>query len=734
MFRKHLRQREFKIFSYLIVCGSGNKKTMLESKKFSTEIAGRQLVVETGLLAQQAGGSVTVQYGDTMVLATATMSSKKISGIDYFPLMVDYEEKYYAAGKIKGSRFIKREGRPSDDAILTARLIDRTIRPLFDERMRNEVQVIVTVLSVDQENDPDVVSIIAASLALGISNIPWNGPVAGIRIGKNGNGLEINPPKETYHTSSLDLVVSGTEEKINMIEAGANEVPEEEMAEAIKKAFEEIQKINAFEKKVIQEIGKEKTQIEFIEPDESYKKGIISFLNNEELEKAFYLKEKKEREEKMSSIKDKMKEYLEDKFTDKEELIKREMEADLIFENYLNETLHRKVLENDERPDGRKLDEIRNIDCQTGLLPRTHGSGLFTRGDTQALTVVTLGAPGAEQIIDTMETDEKKRYIHHYNFPPYSVGEVRFLKGPGRREIGHGALAEKALVPVIPSKEDFPYTILLVSEILGSNGSSSMASTCGSTLALMHAGVPIKKPVSGIAMGIIIGKNGEYKVLSDIQGPEDHWGDMDFKIAGTEDGITAMQLDVKIDGITPEMVEKVFKQAYKNRVFILGKIAEAIKKPNENLSPFAPRIITIKINPDKIRDVIGPGGKVINEIIDETGVEIDIEDDGNVFITAKDEQSGQKAREWVENLTREVKVGEIFQGKIVKIMDFGAFTELLPGQDGLIHISEISDKRVEKVGDHLKVGQIVPVKVKAIDAQGKISLTMKNLEKEEEKK
>ena len=707
---------------------------MLESKKFSTEIAGRQLVVETGLLAQQAGGSVTVQYGDTMVLATATMSSKKISGIDYFPLMVDYEEKYYAAGKIKGSRFIKREGRPSDDAILTARLIDRTIRPLFDERMRNEVQVIVTVLSVDQENDPDVVSIIAASLALGISNIPWNGPVAGIRIGKNGNGLEINPPKETYHTSSLDLVVSGTEEKINMIEAGANEVPEEEMAEAIKKAFEEIQKINAFEKKVIQEIGKEKTQIEFIEPDESYKKGIISFLNNEELEKAFYLKEKKEREEKMSSIKDKMKEYLEDKFTDKEELIKREMEADLIFENYLNETLHRKVLENDERPDGRKLDEIRNIDCQTGLLPRTHGSGLFTRGDTQALTVVTLGAPGAEQIIDTMETDEKKRYIHHYNFPPYSVGEVRFLKGPGRREIGHGALAEKALVPVIPSKEDFPYTILLVSEILGSNGSSSMASTCGSTLALMHAGVPIKKPVSGIAMGIIIGKNGEYKVLSDIQGPEDHWGDMDFKIAGTEDGITAMQLDVKIDGITPEMVEKVFKQAYKNRVFILGKIAEAIKKPNENLSPFAPRIITIKINPDKIRDVIGPGGKVINEIIDETGVEIDIEDDGNVFITAKDEQSGQKAREWVENLTREVKVGEIFQGKIVKIMDFGAFTELLPGQDGLIHISEISDKRVEKVGDHLKVGQIVPVKVKAIDAQGKISLTMKNLEKEEEKK
>ncbi len=703
---------------------------MLEAKKFSTEIAGKQLIVEAGLLAQQAGGSVTVRYGDTMVLATATMSSRKVTGIDYFPLMVDYEEKYYAAGKIKGSRFIKREGRPSDDAVLTSRLIDRTIRPLFDERMRNEVQVITTVLSIDHENAPDIIALIAASLALGISNIPWAGPVAAVRIGKGAEGFVVNPPISSYPDSQLDLLVSGTEERINMMEAGAKELPDAEMFEAIKKAFDVIKEINVFEKKVIKEIGKEKAQIDFIEPEEAFKKGILSFFDNEGLEDAFYTKTKKEQEEKMNAIKEKMKEYLEDKFTDKEELAKRKAEADLVFENYLNEVLHRRILEKDERPDGRKLDEIRSIDCQTGLLPRTHGSGLFTRGDTQALTVATLGAPGAEQIVDTMETDEKKRYIHYYNFPPYSVGEVRFLRGPGRREIGHGALAEKALAPMIPSKEEFPYTILLMSEILGSNGSSSMASTCGSTLALMDAGVPIKKPVSGIAMGIVTGKDGEYKVLSDIQGPEDHWGDMDFKIAGTKDGITAMQLDVKIDGITPDMVEKVFTQAYDNRVFILGKIAEALEAPRKELSQYAPRIIIITINPDKIRDVIGPGGKVINEIIDATGVEIDIEDDGHVFITAKDEKSGQEAKTWVENLTREVKAGEIFEGKIVKIMDFGAFTELLPGQDGLIHISEISDKRVEKVSDHLKVGQIVPVRVKEVDPQGKISLTMKNVNKE----
>ncbi len=703
---------------------------MLEAKKFSTEIAGKQLVVEAGLLAQQAGGSVTVRYGDTMVLSTATMSSRKVTEIDYFPLMVDYEEKYYAAGKIKGSRFIKREGRPSDDAVLTSRLIDRTIRPLFDERMRNEVQVIATVLSIDHENDPDLVALIAASLAIGISDIPWAGPVAAVRIGKNGEELVTNPLMESYPDSQLNLLVSGTEERINMMEAGANELPDSEMFEAIKQAFDVIKEIAVFEKKIIKEIGKEKAQIEFIEPEKDFKKGIISFLDNEGLENAFYTKEKKEQDEKMGAIKEKMGEYLTDKFTDEDELAKKKAEADLVFEQYLNDVLHRRILEKDERPDGRKLDEVRSIDCQTNLLPRTHGSGLFTRGDTQALTVATLGAPGAEQIVDTMEADEKKRYIHYYNFPPYSVGEVRFLRGPGRREIGHGALAEKALIPMIPSKEEFPYTILLMSEILGSNGSSSMASTCGSTLALMDAGVPIKKPVSGIAMGIVTGEKGEFKVLSDIQGPEDHWGDMDFKIAGTKDGITAMQLDVKIDGITPDMVEKVFSQAYDNRVFILGKIAETLEVPKKKLSPYAPSIITININPDKIRDVIGPGGKMINEIIDTTGVEIDIEDDGSVFITAKDGESGQQAREWVEKLTKEVQIDEIYDGKIVKIMDFGAFTEILPGRDGLIHISEISDKRVEKVEDHLKVGQIVQVRVKEVDPQGKISLTMKNVNKE----
>lgn len=696
----------------------------MEPKKFTTEINGKELSVETGRLAKQAGGSVTVQYGETIVLATATMSPNKVAGIDYFPLMVEYEERYYAGGKIKGSRFIKREGRPSDESILNARLVDRTIRPLFDERMRNEVQVVITVLSIDHENTPNILAIIGASLALGISNIPWNGPVAAVRVGKKDENLIINPVNGELKNSPVNLLISGTEEKINMLEAGANEFPEKEMAQAINFGFEEVVKINQFQKEIIKKIGEEKTKVELTNPSDEFIEKVRFLFKKNKLEEAFYSKDKKEKEMKMAEIKEKMENWLEENYSE-EELKKRKVEADLIYENYLNEVLHKKVLESDLRPDGRGLDEVRLINCQVGLLPRTHGSGLFNRGETQALTIATLGAPGAEQLIENMETEEKKRYMHHYNFPPYCVGEVRFMRGPGRREIGHGALAEKALLPMIPDKEAFPYTIRLVSEVLSSNGSSSMASTCGSTLALMNAGVPIKKPVSGIAMGIITGENGEYKILTDIQGPEDHWGDMDFKVAGTKDGITALQMDVKIDGITPEITQEVFDQAYKARMEIMEVMLKAIAEPNKKLSPYAPMIETIKINPDKIRTVIGPGGKMINEIIDETNTEIDIEDDGTIFITAENQEDGNQAKEWIENLTHEVKAEEIFKGKVVKIADFGAFVEILPGQDGLVHISEIDDKRVEKVEDHLKVGQIVTVKVKEIDKMGRINLTIK---------
>lgn len=699
---------------------------MKEIKRFSATLAGRELIVETGLLARQANGSVTVRYGDTVVLATATMSERKAQGIDYFPLMVDYEEKYYASGKIKGSRFIKREGRPSDEAILTARLIDRTIRPLFDERMRNEVQVVVTVLSIDQENDPDVVAIIAASLALGISNIPWAGPVAAVRVGKVEASLLVNPKIEQFPASQVDLVVSGTEEKINMIEAGAKELPDNEMVEAISLAFKEIKQICAFEKDIISQIGLEKAEIELTTPSAEFTQEIVTILKEKNLSDAFYTKDKKEQRAKMKEIKEAAEKFVAEKYADDPEIGKRRAELDLIYENTLNEILHDRILEKDERPDGRALDEVRPIECRVGLLPRTHGTGLFTRGETQALTVATLGAPGAEQTVETMELEEKKRYMHHYNFPAYSVGEVRPNRGPGRREIGHGALAERALDPMIPSKEDFPYTIRLVSEVLSSNGSSSMASTCGSTLALMDAGVPIKKPVSGIAMGIVV-KDGKHKVLSDIQGPEDHWGDMDFKIAGTKDGITALQMDVKIDGITPKIIAQVFEQAYKNRMHIMEKILGAIEAPRTELSQYAPRIITITINPDKIRDVIGPGGKMINEIIDNTGVEIDIEDSGMVFITAENAEAGQKAKQWIENITREVKPGEIFKGKVTRILNFGAFVEILPKQEGLVHISEMADYRVAQVEDIVKVGMIVPVKVKEIDKQGRINLSMKGL-------
>jgi polyribonucleotide nucleotidyltransferase len=694
----------------------------MDQKKWSLQIGGRILEIETGLLAGQANGAVTVRYGDTVVLATAVMSkgASRVSG--YFPLMVDFEERYYAAGKIKGSRFIKREGRPSDDAVLSGRAVDRTVRPLFNHRMRNDVQVIVTVLSYDGENDPDTLAIVAASTALAISNIPWNGPVAAVRVGKAKDEFVLNPiTNGELAEGELDLLISGSADKINMIESGAMEISEEEMLRAFTFGQEAIKKIVGFILEIQKEVGKEKSVPTLVAGTPEFEAKVKEILLAENLAEALYNKDKKVIEEKLSLIQDKVKEYI--KATFPEDFDKLKEVAEIVFEEVSDEIVHQNILEKELRPDSRKLDEIRHIECRTGILPRTHGTGLFTRGETQALTVTTLGSPGDQQIIDTMEVDMKKRYIHHYNFPPYSVGEVRPMRGPGRREVGHGALAEKALVPVLPSKEDFPYTILLVSEILSSNGSSSMASTCGSTLSLMDAGVPIKRPVSGIAMGIIVGENDKFKILTDIQGLEDHYGDMDFKVAGTEKGITAMQMDVKVDGVTLEMLSAVLTQSHQNRLEILKKITDVLPAPRVEMSQYAPRIITMQINPEKIRNVIGSGGKIINEIIDQTGVQIDIEDSGMIFITSPDQVSAAKAKEWIDNLTHEVKSGEIFNAKVTRIMAFGAFAEILPGQEGLIHISEIAERRIEKVEDVLSVGDIVRVKVKEIDSQGRINLS-----------
>jgi polyribonucleotide nucleotidyltransferase len=695
---------------------------MQGAKQWSLQVGGRELTIETGLLAGQANGAVTVRYGDTVVLGTAVMSQSMSRITGYFPLMVDFEERYYAAGKIKGSRFIKREGRPSDDAILSGRAVDRTIRPLFNSRMRNEVQVVTTVLSYDGENDPDLVAMIAASAALTLSDIPWNGPIGAVRVGLVNNTLVLNPSSEERTSSALDLLLSGTADKINMIECGASEIVEEQMTEAFRFGHEAIQKIARFIETVRADVGKEKRAAALLVGSEAFEGAMKEFLGKAGLPEALYLRPKAAMAERVAAIQKEAAEHAAVTFP--EEPNQAEV-LSLILEELSDKTLHENILERDLRPDGRRLNELRPLSATVGVLPRTHGTGLFQRGETQVLTVTTLGAPGDEMVVDTMETDEKKRYMHFYNFPAYSVGEIKPMRGPGRREVGHGALAEKALLPVLPSKEDFPYTIHLVSEVLSSNGSSSMASTCGSTLSLMDAGVPIRKPVSGIAMGVITGSAGRFKVLTDIQGLEDHYGDMDFKVAGTKDGITAMQMDVKIDGLTPDMLGVALKQAKEARLEIMEVIQAALPEPRKEMSPYAPRIITLHINPEKIRDVIGPGGKMINQIIDETGVSIDIEDDGSVFITSTDETSAKEAVDWIRNITREVTVGELFHGRITRIMNFGAFAEVLPNQEGLIHISELADYRVAKVEDVVKVGDVVPVIVKEIDSQGRINLSLK---------
>jgi len=695
---------------------------MPEIKKYSLDLAGETLKIEIGKLAGQADGAVVAQLGDTVVLATAVMSKNQKIGADFLPLTVDYEEKYYARGKILGSRFMRREGRPSEEAILNARLIDRAIRPLFDQSIRNEVQIVTTVLSVDEKNDPDILAINAASIALMISDIPWNGPVAAIRIGQAHDKWIVNPAFSEREESIADLVVSiSSDAKINMIEAGPlKELKEDKLVEGMDSAKEPLEHLIKFNKKIADDFKTPKAIVATKNADTELRGEVIKFLNADSaLEKAIYEKDKSRRANNLEILKDRLKEYIANIGEDK---IKA---AESFFEEAIDEMVHKNILEKERRPDGRKLDELRKLFSEIGVLPRTHGSGLFQRGETQILSVLTLGSPSDELIIEGMVVSTKKHFVHQYNFPPFSVGETGRMGAPGRREIGHGALAERALFTVVPKKEEFPYAIRVVSEVLSSNGSSSMGSVCGSTLALMDAGVPISKPVAGIAMGLMTNEKGDYKILTDIQGPEDRHGDMDFKVAGTEDGITAMQMDVKINGIDTKILKEVLYQAKKARLEILENMSKTIDKPRPNLSPLAPRIITVQIPVDKIREVIGPGGKVINEIIATTGAAIDIEESGLIFITAENEESGLKAKEIIEGIIKEYKVGDIITGKVTQILDFGAIVGFGKGKDGMIHISELAPYRVNKVTDIVNIGDEVTVKIKRIE-NGKISLSLKD--------
>ncbi|MGO1712957.1 MAG: polyribonucleotide nucleotidyltransferase, partial [Senegalia sp. (in: firmicutes)] len=655
-------------------------------KTFEYTLAGEKLSVNIGKVAEQAGGACLIQYGDTVVLATATASKSPKQGIDFFPLSVDFQEKLYSVGKIPGG-FIKREGRPSDKAILTSRLIDRPIRPLFPKGYRNDVQVITTVLSVDQDHTPDIVAMIGSSIALSISDIPFKGPTGSVAVGLVDGELIINPDSKNRDKSDLSLIVSGTSDAIMMVEAGANIISEETMLDAILTAHTEIKGICGFIDQIVKEVGKEKSEYEAFVADENITKEVYDFAT-EKMINAIRTEDKLERKENMDNVKEETINHFEEIYPDNIKDVKEALQS------ILKEQVRKMISEDGIRPDNRKTDEIRPISCETGLLPRTHGSGLFTRGQTQALTVATLGAAGDVQVIDGLGEEESKRYMHHYNFPPYSTGEAKFLRGPGRREIGHGSLAERALEVVIPSVDDFPYTIRLVSEVLSSNGSSSQASICGSTLALLDAGVPIKDNVAGIAMGLIK-ENDTITVLSDIQGMEDFLGDMDFKIAGTKEGITAIQMDIKITGINREVLTEALKKAKVGRLYILDKMNEVISEPKKELSPFAPRILTMEVNPDKIRDIIGPGGKIINKIIDETGVKIDIEDSGKVLIAADDMEAGNNAINMIKNIVKEVENGEIYLGKVIKIMPFGAFVEILPGKEGLVHISQIAHEHID---------------------------------------
>ncbi|MBL4976498.1 polyribonucleotide nucleotidyltransferase [Bacillus halotolerans] len=697
-----------------------------EKHVFTIDWAGRTLTVETGQLAKQANGAVMVRYGDTAVLSTAT-ASKEPKPLDFFPLTVNYEERLYAVGKIPGG-FIKREGRPSEKAILASRLIDRPIRPLFADGFRNEVQVISIVMSVDQDCSSEMAAMFGSSLALSVSDIPFEGPIAGVTVGRIDNQFVINPTVDQLEKSDINLVVAGTKDAINMVEAGADEVPEETMLEAIMFGHDEIKRLIAFQEEIVAAVGKEKSVIKLYEIDEELSEKVKA-LAEQDLLKAIQVHEKHAREDAINEVKNTVVAKFEDDEHD-EETIKQVKQT---LSKLVKNEVRRLITEEKVRPDGRGVDQIRPLSSEVGLLPRTHGSGLFTRGQTQALSVCTLGALGDVQILDGLGVEESKRFMHHYNFPQFSVGETGPMRGPGRREIGHGALGERALEPVIPSEKDFPYTVRLVSEVLESNGSTSQASICASTLAMMDAGVPIKAPVAGIAMGLV--KSGEhYTVLTDIQGMEDALGDMDFKVAGTAKGVTALQMDIKIEGLSREILEEALQQAKKGRMEILNSMLATLSESRKELSQYAPKILTMAINPDKIRDVIGPSGKQINKIIEETGVKIDIEQDGTIFISSTVESSNQKAKKIIEDLVREVEVGQLYLGKVKRIEKFGAFVEIFSGKDGLVHISELALERVGKVEDVVKIGDEILVKVTEIDKQGRVNLSRKAVLREEKEK
>jgi len=690
-------------------------------------VAGRPLVIEVGQVAKQANGAAVVRYGDTVVLVTATASKEPREGIDFFPLTVDYEEKQYAAGKIPGG-FIKREGKATEQATLSARLIDRPIRPLFPKGFRNDVHVVATVLSVEKDNAPDVTAMIGASVALNVSNIPFEAPIAGVVVGMVDGQLVINPTVEQTYKSDMHITVAGTKEAIMMVEGSANEVPEAKVLDAIFFAHEEIKRLCEFQEQIVAELQVPKFEVKTFEMDSAIEEEVTAYATPI-LNQAVRNPDKKAREASMDEAKVSILEHFAEIYPDNVK------DIDALLDKILKDIVRSMLIDDGERVDGRELDEIRPITCEVGFLPRPHGSALFTRGQTQVLSVTTLGAASEEQILDGLGIEESKRYIHHYNFPPYSVGEVRPMRGPGRREIGHGALAERALLAVLPSEEEFPYTIRVVSEVLESNGSSSMASVCGSSLSLMHAGVPIKRPVAGIAMGLVK-RDDKFAIITDIQGIEDALGDMDFKLAGTEVGVTAIQMDIKISGVNREIVAAALEKAKKGRMFVMSKMNEVIDKPNSELSPYAPRLTRMTVPVEKIREIIGPGGKTIHKIVDETGCKIDIEDDGTLFIMATDEEAAKKAKFYIDSIIAEVEVGKTYTGTVKRIMDFGAFVEIIPGvlgtqgKEGLVHISQLAEERVNKVTDVVNIGDKIDVKVTDIDKQGRVNLSRKALLKQ----
>jgi polyribonucleotide nucleotidyltransferase len=701
---------------------------MKNKKEFSIEIAGKTLTIETSSLAEQANAAVLAKYGETVILATAVMGRKDVE-MDYMPLKVDYEEKFYAAGKIIGSRYVRREGRSSEEAILAGRLVDRTIRPLFDSRMRRDIQVVVTVLQIDDQNDPEFVGLLGVSTALLISDIPWGGPVAGVRVAQFADGYKINPDNALVneHPPIYDAFLSGSKDRINMIELGGLDAAESDISKGFSLAQSEINKLIEFQEKIRVEIGKPKAEVMLADPDPELKSAVEEFLKDK-MEGAIYQPTKMEHANAIATLKNDLFAHLKEMMASTGKTFHLKS-ADFLFEEMVNDVVHKNILEQEKRPDGRKTDELRELSGEVGLFSRTHGSAIFVRGNTQALGITTLAPPGAEQLIETMETNAKRRFMLHYNFPPYSVGETGMFRGPGRREIGHGNLARKSIERLLPTKEEFPYTIRVVSEILSSNGSSSMATVCASILSMMDAGVPIKKPAAGIAMGLMMKDVNDYKVLTDICGPEDHHGDMDLKIAGTSDGVTGMQMDVKVDGLTLEIIEKTMAQAKKARLEILKVMNGVIAAPREKLSPFVPTIRQLKIPTDKIGLIIGPGGKTINGMIEKYGLAgIDIDEDGGVYISGSDLEKVEAAVAVIRSMTKEFKVGEIIEGNVIKVLEFGAIVDLGGGKDGMIHVSELKAGFVKNVEDVVKLGDFVRAKIISVDPDGKVRLSLKQMD------